>query len=462
MAEASSNPIPPADLDALRGRLEGDALQNGDSAWDAARQAWNLVAEQAPALIVMATSANDVAESVRFARDHDLHVAPQGTGHGAAPLGDLGAALLLRTSRLADVAIDAEAAVATIGAGAKWGDVCGPAAEHGLACLHGSSGTVGVAGYTLGGGLGWLARSRGFACNSVRSMEVVTADGEIRRVGVDSEPELFWALRGGGGTHAIVTSFDHGLVALAEAYAGSLMWPIEQAAEVAHAWREWSEALPDELSTTLKLLRFPPLPHIPDPLRGRALVATTLVHAGDPAAGEELLAPMRALGEPYLDTVAAVPAPALATIAGDPEDPVPALAAGLLLESLDRDAVDAYVELAGPDVDVPLIFLEIRRLGGALNRSSPDHGALDTAGAEYLLNAVGMAMGPEAAAAVHATAEGIERRMEPWTVEHSLPTFAEHKQELRSCYPAPVADRLERVKADYDPDRLILANHRDA
>ena len=121
--------------------------------------------------------------------------------------------------------------VATIGAGAKWSDVVGPAAEHGLAALHGSSGTVGVAGYTVSGGLGWLARSRGFACNSVRGMEVVTADGEIRRVGPDSEPDLFWALRGGGGTHAISTSFDHGLVELAEAYAGSLMWPIEKAGE---------------------------------------------------------------------------------------------------------------------------------------------------------------------------------------------------------------------------------------
>jgi len=461
MAEGSSGGIAAADLDALRRELEGDVLAPGDPAWDASRQPWNLVADQHPALIVMAESATDVAAAVRFARDRDLRVAPQGTGHGAAPLADLGDALLVRTSRMAGVSIDPGAGVATIGAGVKWGAVCERAAEHGLACLHGSSGTVGVAGYTLSGGLGWLARSRGFACNSVRSIEVVTADGELRRVASDSEPDLFWALRGGGGTHAIATSFDHGLAELAEAYAGSLMWPIEKAHEVAHAWREWAQALPEELSATLKLLRFPPFPQIPEPLRGRALVATTFVYTGDAASGEELIAPMRALGEPYMDTVATVPAPALATIAGDPEDPVPALGAGFLLESLDSDAMDAYVELAGPDVDVPLIFLEIRRLGGALNRSSAEHGALDTAGAEYLLYGIGPMMSPEAGTAIRGVLDGVAARMGPWAAGHCLPAFAEQHEDLRSCYPPAVADRLEQVKATYDPDGLILANHRD-
>ncbi|HET6832121.1 MAG TPA: FAD-binding protein [Solirubrobacterales bacterium] len=462
MPDVSSNGVPAADLDALRQRLDGDVLVPGDAAWDAGRQAWNLVADQHPALVVLAESADDVAAAVRFAREHELQVAPQSTGHGAPPLAELDDALLLRTARMADVAIDSGAGTATTGAGAKWGDVCGPAAEHGLACLHGSSGTVGVAGYTLSGGLGWLARSRGFACNSVRSMEVVTADGEIRRVGPEAEPELFWALRGGGGTHAIVTSFEHGLVELSEAYAGSLMWPIEMASEVAHAWRDWAEGAPDELATTLKLLRFPPFPEIPEPLRGRALVATTFVYSGDSAAGEELAAPMRAVGEPYLDTVATVPAPALAAIAGDPEDPVPGLTAGILLESLDADAVDAYVELAGPEADVPLIFLELRRLGGALERSSPDHGALDTAGAGYLLNGVGAMMSPELGLAIRDVLAGVEARMAPWATGHSLLAFSDQREDLRSCFPPDVADRLERVKADYDPDRLILANHSDA
>jgi len=455
--DGSPTEIADADLEALRRSLDGDALIRGDAGWEESRQAWNLVAQQEPALIVMAESAADVAETVQFARSHGLRVAPQSTGHGAAPLPDLGEAILLRTSRMTAVAVDPEERTATIAAGAKWRDAVGPAAEHGLAALHGSSGTVGVAGYMLGGGLGWLGRSHGFACNSVRAMEVVTADGEIRRVDEDDDPDLFWALRGGGGGHAIVTSFEIELVELREAYAGSLMWPIEMAGSVAQAWREWTQSVPDELSATLKLIRFPPFPQIPEPLRGRALVAVTFVFTGDAATGEELLAPIRSLGEPYMDTVGTVAAPALATLAGDPEDPVPGIGAGYLLDSLDEAGIDAYVELAGPDADVPLIFLELRHLGGALERSSESHGARDATGAAYLLYGVGAAMSPEMGAAIGALITRIEERMEPWTADQSLPAFAEQRDDVRSCFRPEVADRLDRVSAEYDPDGLILA-----
>lgn len=463
MAE-ESNPtaISDAGLAELRGALAGDALVPGDPAWDDDRQAWNLAAEQHPALIVVAESASDVAEAIGFARAHGLRVAPQSTGHGAAPLPDLGAAMLLRTSRMTGVSVDPQARTATVAAGARWADVAGPAAEHGLAALHGSSGTVGVAGYTLSGGLGWLGRSRGFACNSVAAMEVVTADGEVRRVDAESDPDLFWALRGGGGTHAVVTSFEHGLVELREAYGGSLMWPIEMAGTVAQAWRAWTRSAPDELAATLKLIRFPPFPDVPEPMRGRALAAVTFVYCGDAASGEELLGPMRSVGAPYVDTVATVDARDLVSLAGDPADPVPARGAGFLLESLDEDAIDAYVELAGPDADVPLIFLEIRHLGGALERSSHSHGAVDTAGAPYLLNGVGAVIGPEVDQAIGDLFGRIERRMGPWLADHALPAFAEQRPDLRSCFPAATADRLERVKATYDPDGLLLANHADA
>ncbi len=358
--------------------------------------------------------------------------------------------------------VDGETRTATVGAGAKWDDVVGPAGEHGLAALHGSSGTVGVAGYTLSGGLGWLGRSHGFACNSVRSLEVVTAEGEIRRIDGESDPDLFWALRGGAGTPAIVTSLELGLVELREAYAGSMFWPIERAGDVARAWREWTADLPDELSTTIKLIRFPPFPEIPDPLRGRALVMVTSVFTGDAAVGEALLAPMRALGEPYLDTVATVPAPALAKLAGDPEDPVPGRGAGLLLDELDEAAIDAYVGLAGPDADFPMIFLELRHLGGALDRGSEAHGARDVAGAGYLLYGVGAAISPEVDAAIVATIGRVEERMAPWTAECALPSFAEQIPDLRGCHPAAVAERLERIKADRDGDGRILANRAGA
>lgn len=454
--------ITDADLAGLRAALDGDALLSGDSAWDAGRQAWNLIAQQDPAMIVMAESAADVSATLAFAADHGLRVAPQGTGHGASSMSDLADAILLRTSRMTGVTIDADARAAAVAAGAKWLDVVGPAAEHGLAALHGSSGTVGVAGYTLSGGLGWLARSRGFACNSVRSMEAVTADGEIRTISAESDPDLFWALRGGGGSHAIVTSFELGLVELSQAFAGSLMWPIERASEVARAWREWAAAAPEELSVTLKLLRFPPLPDIPDPLRGRALVAATFVWAGDPGEGDELIAPMRALGDVYLDTADTVPMPALATIAGDPQDPVPGGGAGYLLETLDEDGIDAYVELAGPDTDIPLTSFELRRLGGELDRSDPANGALDTADADYVLYGVGAVMSPEVGEAIKAFFGRVEDRMAPWTAEQALLGFAEQRPGLASCFPPAIAERLTKIKSERDPSGLILGNHTDA
>jgi FAD/FMN-containing dehydrogenase len=223
------------DLGALRSGLDGDALAPGDAGWDAARAAWNLAADQHPAAVVLAESAEDVARTVSFAAERDLRVAPQSTGHGAGTLPDLAGAILLRVGRLAGAAVDPATGTATVGAGAAWNDVVGPANDHGLACLHGSSGTVGVAGYVLGGGLGWLGRSRGFACNNVRSFEAVTADGRIVRADAENEPDLYWALRGGGGAEAIVTELELELCPLESAYAGSLMWPIEWAAEIVPA-----------------------------------------------------------------------------------------------------------------------------------------------------------------------------------------------------------------------------------
>ena len=315
------------------------------------------------------------------------------------------------------VVVDPASRTAAVGAGAQWADVVGAAAPHGLAALHGSSGTVGVAGYTLGGGVSWLARSEGFTCNHVVSLEVVTADGEIRRISRDSEPELFWALRGGGGGQAIVTELEVELVEMETAYGGALMWPIEQASEIAQAWREWTETVPEELTSTIKLVRFPPFPELPDPIRGRALAVVTFVFRGDEAEGAELVAPLRAVADPYLDMVSTLPAPALAEIAGDPKDPVPGRGDGFLLKGLDADAIDAYVDLAGPDVDVPLIHLEIRHLGGAMDRPGDDHGALDVAAGSHLVYAIGAAMSPEMDGAIIGTLTAIKERMEPWRAE---------------------------------------------
>jgi hypothetical protein len=461
MANGESR-IGESEIEALRRSLHGDALIPGDAGWDASRQAWNLAADQHPAAIIHPESSADVARAVSFASEAGLRVAPQSTGHGAGTVPDLSGSLLLRLGRLADVTVDPEAKTAQVGAGAAWKDVVDPAADHGLACLHGSARTVGVAGYTLSGGLGWLGRSRGFSCNNVRSLDVVTADGAEQRVDHEHEPDLFWALRGGGGGEAVVTGIELELCELDSAYAGSLMWPIERASEIARAWRDLTAEAPPELTSWIKLVRFPPFPQVPEPLRGRALVAVTSVHTGGEEEGRGLLEPLRSVADPYLETMGTVPAPALAAVAGDPEDPVPGKGLGRLIDRLDDSAIDAYVELAGPDADLPLIFLELRHLGGELARSDDSHGALDSVGSPYLLDGIGAVMSPDAAAAIDATVERIEERMAPWASERTLLGFAEQQPGRAGSFGAATAERLAGVKAEYDPEGLIVASHEDS
>ncbi len=444
----------------LRGRIDGEVALLGEDGWDEGRATYNLCANLEPTLIASATSTDDVVEAVRFAREHGLRLAPVATGHGAACFGGLDDVLLLRTAGLTGVEIDADARIARVGAGARWADVAGPAAERGLVALHGSSGTVGVVGYSVMGGLGWLGRSHGLACNSVLGFEVVTAGGERIDVSAESEPELFWALRGGGGAHAIVTRVDFSLFALSKFYGGSIMWEIDCLPEVAQAWREWTEGAPDELLATVKAVRFPPFPEIPEPLRGRELAAITFAYGGDAESGEELLARLRAeLPEPYLDTVAEMPVPALAMIAGDPPDPVPATGGGLLVAKLDEAMISAWSVAASAAKS--MVSIELRRLGGALAEAPDDAGALAFLPGEASLFAVAATPTPEIAAAASADLRSLLEAVGPWAAEQTFLPFAEQQPGLCASFPAEVAGRLRAVKDKYDPDGLILGNHID-
>ncbi len=259
-----------AALRALRARVGCPVVAAGDAGWDDARRAWNLAADQHPFAVALVESAEDVAEVVRVAGAHGLRVAPQGTGHGAKTLPALAGTILVKTAMLRDVAIDAGARRARIGAGARWGDVIGPAAEQGFVVLHGSSPDVGVVGYTLGGGLGWLARSRGLAADGVAAIELVTAAGGLVRADREHEPDLFWAVRGGGGSFGIVTAIEIELFETPDLYAGALFWPVERAAEVLRAWRDWAATVPDEVTSLGRILHVPPLPTCPRRCAGRA------------------------------------------------------------------------------------------------------------------------------------------------------------------------------------------------
>ena len=279
--------------------------------------------------------------------------------------GELAGAILVKTERMRGIEIDPVSRTARVEAGVLWAEVAEAAGQYGLAALAGSSPDVGVVGYTLGGGLSWLGRRYGLAASNVVSVEIVTADGAIRRIDAETDPDLFWAVRGGGGSFGAVTAIEFALFPVAEVYAGVMLWPIERASEILHAWREWTAEMPDDMTTVGRLLQLPPIPDIPEPLRGRSFVGVQAFYLGSEAEGAELVAPIRALG-PEIDTVATIPAAALQHVHMDPEHPVPGLGDGMLLDDLPAAGIDALVAAAGPGSGSPLLSVEVRQLGGAL------------------------------------------------------------------------------------------------
>ena len=440
--------------------LDGKIITPEHARFDEARRAWNLTVDQQPTAVVFPESAEDVAAAVRFAREHGLQIAPQGTGHNAAPLGSLEDTILLKTERMRGVEINSNARLARVEAGAVWLQVVEAAAEHGLAALAGSSPDVGVVGYTLGGGMSFLGRRYGLAANSVRAIELVTADGQLVRADREHEPDLFWALRGGGGSFGVVTAIELQLLPIEHAYAGVLFYPIERGSEVLHAWREltYSHDLPDELTTVGRFLRLPPIPEIPEEVRGKSFVIVEAYHIGDPAQADELLAPLRALG-PITDTIRNVPMPALSHLHMDPEHPVPGVGDGMMIAEWPAQAVDAFVEVAGQNAQFPLLTVELRHLGGALGRPHPTHGALSSLEAEYSLFAAGMAPVPELEAPVRAQVQAVKAALAPWGASHTNLNFAEAQGDPARFWTEQAYRRLRRVKAVVDPDDVIRSNH---
>ena len=436
-----------------------ELIELGDEQWDSARAAFNLAIDQRPAMVARPGNPEEVAAVVRHARENGLRVAVQAEGHGAGPLAGVGeGTLLLKTARMTGAEIDAENRRARVGAAAKWQDVSALASPLGLAGLSGSSAEVGVVGYMLGGGHSWLARKHGLACNSVVGAEVVTADGQLLRADRESEPDLFWALRGGGGSFGVVTALEFELYPVPELYAGMLAWPWERTADVLHAWREWVSALPNEMSTWARVLQVPPLPDIPEPVRGRQLVVVEAAYLGAGESAGELLRPLRDLA-PELDTFAAVPPAALGHLHMDPEDPVPFATSGQLLDELPAAAIDTIVEAVGPDSGSPLLSLELRLLGGALTDAPPDAGALASLDQAFLTLGVGMVMDPGMASAINAHLDLVSNALEPWDSGVKFANFIDAPIDTRMLYPPETFDRLQEVKTRYDRHDLFRANH---
>jgi FAD/FMN-containing dehydrogenase len=449
----------PGDASSLRG-LCGDAVHlPGGPGYDSARMPWNVAVDQRPAAVAYPADAAETAAVVRAAAAAGLRIAPQGTGHNAAPLGDLSDVVLLRTSALTGVHIDATARRARAEAGALWMDVVQPAGAHGLAALHGSSPDVGVTGYSLGGGIGWYARSLGLQTNSVTAVELVTADGSLVRADADHEPDLFWALRGGGGNFGVVTALEFKLYPIETAYAGMLVWDWRDADRVLARWAEWAVDAPDAVTTSWRILQLPPLPQLPEPIRGRQLVVIDGAVLADDAAAERILAPLRALG-PEMDTFGRVPTASLIRLHMDPEGPTPAIGRTALLGDLPPAGLDALIGVAGPDSGSSLLVAaELRQLGGALGRPQPGAGAVTTVDGQFLLFACGIAPTPEAVEQATVDAERVVGTMTPYATGRQYLNFVEEPVDAAAGYAPESWQRLRAVRSAVDPTGLFVANH---
>ncbi len=438
-------------------------LRPGDPGWGDARQAWNLAVDQHPAAVARLASAQDVVEVVRFAREHGLRVAAQGTGHNAAPLGLLNDTILVKTERMRQVSIDPAARIARAGAGVVWLEVVEAAAGHALAALAGSSPDVGVVGYTIGGGMSWLGRAYGLSANNVEAIELVTADGRLARADACTKPDLFWALRGGGGSFGVVTAIELRLFLITEVYAGLLWWPAapgsEMGAEVLQAWRELTQCdLPEEFTTSARLMNFPPVPDLPGHLRGKSFVVIDVIHLGEPAEADRLLAPLRVL-RPVTDTIQMIPAKALSHLHMDPEQPTAGSGDGLMLASLPAEAIETAIRVAGAGAGTPLLAVELRHVGGEMKRARPGNGALAAVDAEYALFAAGPAPFPRAASATARSIAALRTALSPWAARQMYLNLAETGRDPGCFWTQQAYDRLRRIKTAVDPGDLIRSNH---
>lgn len=443
----------------LRAHIRGAVTTPDDPEWDDARQAWNLAVDQHPVFVVEAADADDIAATVRFAGENELRVAVQGTGHGAAARGgELAETILLRTSSMRGVTVDPVRRTARVQAGAQWGDVVRATSEHGLVALHGSSHDVGVVGYTLGGGIGWLARKHGLASSHVTALDVIVPSGQRVEVTDSSCPQLFWAMRGGGGSFGIVVEMEFSLFELREIHAGAMLWPAERAGEVLRRWRDVAERLPDEVTSVGRLVHFPPFPTVPEPLRDRKMVlveAASLLSEDDTSA---LLRPLRELG-PEMDTFATSPVEVLLELHGDPPQPVPGMGGGAMLAELPDAAIDAVLELCGPEADSPLLGIEFRQLGGALGRAPEGAGALSSLQGRFAAYMVGMVTGPEAAAAIERHIATTQDGLAPWSTGGAYLNFTESPVDAGQAFGTTTVRRLRDIAAAIDPDRLLAPNH---
>ena len=449
-------------LDDLAFHLDGSLLQAGDEGWEDALSIWNGMVASVPALVVQPISAGDVAAAVVFARDNGLLVSIKGGGHNVAGTAIAEGGLMLDMSRMRELTVDSEAKLAHVGPGCRLQDVDRATQAHGLATVLGFVSEVGVAGLTLGGGLGYLTRRFGWTVDNLQEVEIVTADGQIRTASREENADLFWALRGGGGNFGVVTRFTFRLHEVGPTVFGGLIaWPFERADEILREYRAITSESPRELAVFVDLLHAPPAPFVPEEWHGKKLCAMLVCYSGDLAVTDQVLAPIRSLRDPVVDLLAELPYTRLQSLLDETEP------TGMhyywkteYLAELSDGFLSALPELYAT-CPMPLGDLGVLQLGEALEEHDEDDGAVGNRDARYVFGVKGMwEPGETNADGFRQWVRDAWERLRPFSTGRTYINFQsadEGEERVRASY-GDNYDRLMDVKGRYDPENLFRSN----
>ncbi|MCU1475559.1 MAG: mcrA [Subtercola sp.] len=445
------------DFTPLREATTAAVLTPCDDGYAAELLSNNLFWQHTPEAVVAVTSAADIAEVVRFAAAAALPIRVLATGHGDESAITDG--IVISTKHLTDVTVDPAATTATFGSGARWASIVAAAAPHGLAPVTGAASGVGAVGYLLGGGFGPLARSHGMSSDYVTSFTIVTADADIVEANATTNPDLFWALRGGKGGFGVVAQATIRLVELPELFAGNILFAEEHIETVLRGWADYTAVAPASVTTSVAIQRFPPLPELPPFLSGKTLLALRFAFPGNTEQGAELAAPLRALAPSVVDSVRPMTPLEVPSIHNDPTDPAPVTGFGGLLANLDQNLVTALLDLAGAGQEFSLVSVELRQLGAAVAVDVAEGSAAGGRSGEFTFTGVGILASPDLVSAVRADGAKLLSALGPWISPQTNINFAttsfRDQAQFAAAWPPATFERLAALRTEYDPAALF-------
>lgn len=437
-------------LRALQDQLTGTLVLPDDPDYEAARRPWNLAIEQHPAAVAVPADTDDLRALLTAARESGLRLAVQPSGHGAS--GDLNGAVLVRMRAFDDLEIDAGGGILRVGSGVRWGAVVDALEGSGWVAPAGTSPVVSVAGYTLGGGHSWFSRTAGLGSDNLRAAWVLRTDGTHERVDDETDPDLLWALRGAGGLVGIVTALEIDLVRAPDVWGANLTFDVADAPAVVRAVRDLAASAPSTLNVFVNSMRMPDAPQLPEEIRGRSFLTVQALSTDGPQ--DELIGAVRRAGTVRRDITGPTSPAALAAASNEPTDPTPGRGASVALTALDDATIDALLEFRELPEQWPIMGIDIRMLGGALDAPRrPGFASLESVG--WLLHALAPVIPGVPTAPGDASVAAFRNLSAPFAAPRTVPTFLEPGQSLDHCGTADDVARLRELRATFDPEGVL-------